>query len=336
MSDTWCDMKKAKKEVEELVNKLNIDPEKYAGSIAAEYTNWVRQPIVAKRYSFDEYSKLEIPAIPGLFSIFYVQSGMVTLTVGDRKDTIASGYGAGITSNTEYIITAKRGVETVIGMIFFGLGSIFSYGTTPLFVNFGAPFLNIKVKGFEIFNCKSEMGTEIYHNIDSILDFMNEKPYGYELMVKAKMCELWYMVVRAFTRVTPVRDIKSTRKDELRIRQAMEYIQMHYMEQITLEDISNNINVCKSECCRCFKRVLDLTPIEYVVRYRVYTAAFLINDPSRNRDEIATIAISVGFNNISYFNKMFKKYIGETPTEYKKRMADDEKINELRKNQTTL
>ena len=52
--------------------------------------------------------------------------------------------------------------------------------------------------------------------------------------------------------------------DEEKVRLAIEYIRNNYWENISLEDISNAANISKSECCRSFKRVLKMTPFDYL------------------------------------------------------------------------
>ena len=95
----------------------------------------------------------------------------------------------------------------------------------------------------------------------------------------------------------------------------MVYIQEHFMESVTLDDIAGSILVSKSECCRCFKRTTGLSPIEYLMRYRIMESAK--HRHRQTHEYISEIAGAVGFNNTSYFNKIFKKYIGCTPTEYR-------------------
>ncbi len=87
------------------------------------------------------------------------------------------------------------------------------------------------------------------------------------------------------------------------------------MEPITLNDIAEAILVSKSECCRCFKRATGLSPFEYLMKYRITESAKYMH--RKSHESISEIAGAVGFNNTSYFNKVFKKFMGCTPTEYR-------------------
>ena len=104
-------------------------------------------------------------------------------------------------------------------------------------------------------------------------------------------------------------------QDAHRVKQAMVYIQEHFMEPITLNDIAEAILVSKSECCRCFKRATGLSPFEYLMKYRITESAKYMH--RKSHESISEIAGAVGFNNTSYFNKVFKKFMGCTPTEYR-------------------
>ncbi len=60
-----------------------------------------------------------------------------------------------------------------------------------------------------------------------------------------------------------------------------------------------------------------MTPFEYLMRYRILEATKKMIETIKNPMSIADIALSVGFNNVSYFNKLFKKFLGCTPTYYR-------------------
>lgn len=309
-----------KNDVIGLLEILNVDKNKQAKDVADEYDNWMRLPIVVGNHTLSESEKsLTLPAIRKCFTLVFVNRGAIEVTAEGKKGLVSAGYGIGITSDTKTTITVSDSSEANVDILVFNVAAIFSYGTTVMSVKYGMPYLNIKNHGFESFSITREVGTEIHKGMKSIMQYSKERPYGYELIIKARMCEIWYLIVRAFHAEAPNKVLNNTRKDEYRVKAALEYIEKHYMEPITLEDIAGELNICKSECCRCFGRVLELSPIEAVVRYRIYKAAAVFDDSEGRKKEIASVAISVGFNNISYFNKMFKKYVGVTPSEYKKR-----------------
>ena len=69
---------------------------------------------------------------------------------------------------------------------------------------------------------------------------------------------------------------------------------------------------------QAFQRVLRVTPFEYLLKYRIFYATKLMQQQDPAASSISNLAITVGFGNISYFNKVFKRVLNMTPTEYKK------------------
>lgn len=65
-----------------------------------------------------------------------------------------------------------------------------------------------------------------------------------------------------------------------------------------------------------FKEVMKIPPMQYVVSLRIAAAKGYLENSTKNINEIANI---VGYNNALYFSRLFKKYTGMTPTEYKKK-----------------
>lgn len=154
--------------------------------------------------------------------------------------------------------------------------------------------------------------------LKQLLALHDERPSCYELLSKASILQLWKLLYDQLPGRTaaPYKiTARIANQDAQRVKQAMVYIQEHFMEPITLNDIADAILVSKSECCRCFKRATGLSPFEYLMKYRITEAAKYMH--RKSHESISEIAGAVGFNNTSYFNKVFKKFMGCTPTEYR-------------------
>lgn len=99
-----------------------------------------------------------------------------------------------------------------------------------------------------------------------------------------------------------------------RIKQMISWIHLHSVEKITLDDIARAGQLSRSECCRYFKRVLNITPLNYVIDYRIQKSLTLLQHSELN---ITEIAYQVGFNSPSYFIYKFRKLMKMTPLSYK-------------------
>lgn len=98
-----------------------------------------------------------------------------------------------------------------------------------------------------------------------------------------------------------------------RLRQILSYIHDHYQEKITLDDISAHINLCKSECCRFFKKHMNESIFDYILHYRIEQSLLLLQQTNAT---ITQISEQVGFSNPSYFTKIFRQIIGTSPRSY--------------------
>lgn len=105
--------------------------------------------------------------------------------------------------------------------------------------------------------------------------------------------------------------------DFKKILPVLQFIEMHYSENITLELLCQKVNFNKSYLCRIFKQLTKLSIVEYLNLTRIHEAKKLISSP-KNTSSISEIASAVGYNSVSYFNKLFKKNEHMSPSEYKK------------------
>jgi len=88
--------------------------------------------------------------------------------------------------------------------------------------------------------------------------------FGFEITCKANICHIWNELLKIpRDEATMIVKAKRIVHDEQRIKDAIVYIEQHFADPITLDDIARSIHISKSECCRCFQRVLRVTPTEY-------------------------------------------------------------------------
>lgn len=161
----------------------------------------------------------------------------------------------------------------------------------------------------------------VLDKINTIIAINHTRKLGYEMITKGYICLLWVAFLELAVQNGDVYNSQNLpNQDELRVRAATGYIQEFYQDMITLEDIAERIHVSRNECCRCFKRVLDISPVDYLIKVRVYQAARLIYKNPTSFDTVSELAFNVGFNSASYFNKKFRQYFKCTPTEFMARL----------------
>ena len=95
----------------------------------------------------------------------------------------------------------------------------------------------------------------------------------------------------------------------------MIFIQEHYMEKISLEDIAKAGNVGKTLCAKLFKKYVSKTPGEYLIFYRIQKSIELLTDTNMSTTEIS---YATGFSSASHYTKTFRELMGCTPLKYRK------------------
>jgi len=98
-------------------------------------------------------------------------------------------------------------------------------------------------------------------------------------------------------------------------RKMLSFIRQEYMEHITLADIAASGNVCRSKCCELFKKYIMQSPIEYLRYYRLEVSRSLLENSSTSVTDITGLC---GFEQASYFIRLFKDKYGITPAAFRK------------------
>lgn len=99
-----------------------------------------------------------------------------------------------------------------------------------------------------------------------------------------------------------------------RMKDMIDYIHQNYSQSITIQDIASAANISKSECYRCFSEFSEMTPTDYINKFRLQQAARLLVTSDQS---MADICFMTGFNNTSYFAKKFKEHYRTSPTAYR-------------------
>ncbi len=138
----------------------------------------------------------------------------------------------------------------------------------------------------------------------------------YALTVRSSLSQIVSLLLRNINSETEHPFTSKAQRDELRIKKTLYYIETHFREQITIEDMAASANISVSTLLRLYHDILHTTPIQYVLMYRLEQIIDeLLTNPNA---PISDIVYSCGFNDTSYFNRCFLKAYGETPSEYRK------------------
>ena len=153
----------------------------------------------------------------------------------------------------------------------------------------------------------------ILEGIEKIRLLNREHPASEELKIQIALLQIWQELYE-HVEISETGFAEHGRDTE-RIRRIMEYIQAHYAEKITLEELAEQIHLCRSESCRLFKRYMKESMFDYLLDYRIERSLELLRRPEL---DVTQIAGQTGFTSPGYFSKIFKRKMGCTPLEYRK------------------
>jgi len=98
------------------------------------------------------------------------------------------------------------------------------------------------------------------------------------------------------------------------IAKARAYIQEHQTEELSLSQVAKAVNMSSYYFCKMFKKIAGINFTDYVARVRIEKSKNLLLNPNLR---VSEIAFEVGFQSLTHFNRVFKKILGQSPTDYR-------------------
>jgi AraC-like DNA-binding protein/quercetin dioxygenase-like cupin family protein len=114
-------------------------------------------------------------------------------------------------------------------------------------------------------------------------------------------------------------------KNNIRLQNIFNYVEQHFHEEIDIRKIASVAGISVPSFCNYFRKIMNSTFTDFVNQYRIQRACQLL----QKEKTIYETCFECGFNNVAYFNKVFKIVTKKTPSAFKK-----EKLQHLSKNQT--
>ena len=103
-------------------------------------------------------------------------------------------------------------------------------------------------------------------------------------------------------------------KEQQRLKSVYRYIEEHFKEKIEVTDMARLTHLSKAAFCRYFKKMTLMTFTEFLNQYRInHAKTLLLMDKT-----VTNVCFDCGFESLSYFNRVFKKQVGEKPLQFKK------------------
>ncbi|SEM59818.1 AraC family transcriptional regulator [Paenibacillus sp. OV219] len=156
---------------------------------------------------------------------------------------------------------------------------------------------------------------QIQSHLQTIEDEFRQQREGYQLMIKTRWieCLVWLSRYHQENRNSQK---PSAISDQAWMDSIVNYVELHYYQPFTLQQLSQLCGMSVSSFTAKFKDATGLSLVDYKHTVQVRHAANLLQTTDK---KVLDIALEVGFGDISFFNRMFRKHTGVTPREYRRK-----------------
>ena len=140
---------------------------------------------------------------------------------------------------------------------------------------------------------------------------LQEQP-DVEFQTRNLLSETWLLLLEDIR--SNFRTGTAVTESETRLRQMLTFLHSHYAEKLTAAQIAASASISQREALRCFQLSLRQSPMEYLTEYRLNAAKRLLLESPL---PITEIAGQCGFSDAAYFSKIFRRFFGTAPAEYR-------------------
>lgn len=247
--------------------------------------------------------------------LIYIKKGRGIITVDFKQYIVSARTIALIIPGQLHSIEQYEQESMEYENIIFHPGILISKKTDTSYTEFLAPILAGSLAVPLLYTPKLPCYQEIASCIDAIDEINRTNPPGYQLYIKSQLFMLLFILSNKCLLNEPIKkDYKSLEKMKL----ILKYVENNYMNKITIEEIANEVGLSQSHFMKYFKNTMGTSFIDYLNEYRLTMASRLLIS---SESSILDIAAEVGYENLSYFNRTFKKRFEMTPREYRKKYA---------------
>ena len=227
------------------------------------------------------------------YELIHVRSGRFTLFLNGRRLVLGAGDSAWITGG---VIHGGMPEDCLYECVVFDQSVL----TLPSGETAGSSFSGLLPQGSALARQAGALCAE-----------MEEKRRGSTWAVLGLIWQMLGLLQRQEPACVPS---VQERQELLWLKRVLIYLRSHYGETLTLTELAGVADLSPRYFCRAFKAMTGRTPIDYLLYYRVERAGERLQ---LTDESITDIAFACGFNDVSYFSRIFKRYKGVSPSAHR-------------------
>lgn len=240
-----------------------------------------------------------------------ITEGSVLLEIPNQKLELHAGDGFFIGSEVLHSAIAGSITPCKFHSVVFHSSIVGSSKDTVFYQYYVQPILMNPAYDFVHLKCNQHMDALAY--IQKAWQLHQDKQPGFEIKIRNELSEFLFSLQNLSLCENEM--TRSEKKDVYRLKLILSYMELHYQENITLAMIASHANISESEVLRVFHNVMNTTPMKYLTQLRIQQATTYLTQTDFKISEIMALC---GFQDISYFTKVFRQMKGMPPAAFRK------------------
>ncbi len=245
------------------------------------------------------------------FEFVYVETGTVYFGISDKQFALSEGQGVFINSKIlhRYFSQGNAIVPNFVLMPYF-----IAAQDSLIYQKYVLPIMASPMD-YQIFSQDIPWQAQALSLMREMMA-AQENASDVELVNSYLIQKIWHILYQNTDVEHMGKKENYSASSQARLQLMMQYIHQKFAYNISLSDIADQAKVSKSTALNLFQRYLGISPVTYLVNYRLQEAAKLLASTEK---KVTVISKDTGFDSVDYFCKAFKKYYKLTPTEYRKK-----------------
>ena len=244
-----------------------------------------------------------------------VRDNPVEILIDDARIVLRKDEGIWVNANKIHMMQCPENIMTASLFTIVMLPEFIAHKTSLLYQKYVQPWISDPELSYVLFLDSIPWHQEVIRLLTHTFTLLQKREFAYELSIHNDISQVWLMMLQHQKEIPKQSVSRSERGSQMRIKEMVRFIQENYRQHLTLEQIAAAAHVSKTECNRCFKKNLNVTPMQYLTEYRLEIAARLLTSSEKS---VNNIAVQCGFDDLSYFAKLFRGAKGVTPSQYRK------------------
>ncbi len=241
----------------------------------------------------------------------FVAKGTAICLVGTNKIELHQGCGLFINSSILHRFEAQG--STFVPNIVFS-PTLLAPESSLIYEKYISPVINSSIE-YQIFNPHTAWQNHVLQLLSQVLA-LQETDENNELCTIQLLFKIWDIMTKHIDLASSPSDLYRFNHKQARLQTMMQYIHDHYTEEITLETIAASASISKSGALHIFQSGIHISPVAYLIQYRLAQAAEQLYTTQKS---VSSIAEETGFASSGYFCRKFRQHYHMSPNEYRQK-----------------